>query len=150
MSEPSNYDSTSLVIKVDPTALWSLSQSDLPNDADVVASAIGSIQTTWQGLALGWAGTTADEAQDFNTRWNAAIAALFGTQADPSSGVLSKIADAVGTASLNYAATESTVTTMFTSFSSSLNSSSGTQSPPARSNNDGPITENTPAYTMPS
>jgi len=150
MSEPSNYDSTSMVIKVDPTALWGLSQSNLPNDADVVAFAIGNIQSIWQELTLGWAGTTADEAQDFNTRWNTAISALFGSQTDPTSGVLSKIADAVGTASLNYAETESTITTMFTSFSSSLNSGSGTTQAPARSDNDGPITENTPAYTMPS
>jgi hypothetical protein len=149
MSAPSNYDSTGLVIKVDPTTLWSYAQNDLPNNSEVVAIAVGNINTIWNNLALGWAGTTADEAQDFNNRWNTTISQLFGTQADPSSGALPKIADAVGMAALNYGETEDTVKRMFDTFSASLNSSSPTTPPPDRDDNDGPITENTPPYTMP-
>jgi hypothetical protein len=148
MSAPANYDSTGLVIKVDPTTLWSYAQNDLPNNGDVVATAVGNINTIWNGLALGWAGTTADEAQDFNDRWNAAITGLFGTPADTSSGALPKIADAVGMAALNYGETEDTVKSSFDLFAARLNSSSNYQ-PPARSNTDGPITEVTPPYTGP-
>ena len=148
MPAPANYDSTSLVIKVDPTTLWGYAQTDLPNEAQTVADSLGRINDIWNGLALGWAGTTADEAQDFNNRWNAALSALFGSQADPSSGVLNKIANAVGMASLNYAETEDTVKTMFDSFAADL-APGGLPQPPARNDNNGPITENTQPYTAP-
>jgi hypothetical protein len=147
MPPPANYDSAGLVIRVDPTALWGYAQTDMPAEAHTVSDALGRINTVWQGLALGWAGTTADEAQDFNDRWNAALGALFGTPEAPDSGALPKIAYAVGMAALNYGGTEDVVKTMFDTFAGELRSS-GPQ-PPARNNGDSPITENTPPYTMP-
>ncbi len=148
MPAPATYNDSGLVIDVDPTTLWTYADTDMPTEAQTIADSIGRIHSIWDGLALGWAGTTADEAQDFSDRWNSALTQLFGSQADPDSGALPKIAQAVGMAALNYGATEDSVYHMFTEFSSGLNQT-GDPQPPNRDDNDGPIDENTPPWPIP-
>lgn len=148
MPAPANYNDTTMLIDVDPTTLWGYADTDIPTQAQAIAEAIGRIHGVWDGLALGWAGTTADEAQDFNDRWNTALTQLFGSDAHPADGALPRIARAVGMASLNYAATEDSVYQMFTQLSGGLHGD-GSQQPPTRNNDNGPITEDTPPWTMP-
>ena len=140
MPKPANYNDAGLVINVDPTSLWQYGKTDLPAETTTIGDSLNRINDTWKGLKLGWAGTTADEAQDFSDRWNAMITQLFGTKASPESSVLYRIAVAVQTASLNYATTEDEVLKMFKDFDTAMHSSGGVQ-PPTRDQNQGPITE---------
>lgn len=140
---PSNYDDPSLQIIVDPTGMFS-HVSDLQFEANLVMDAINAIDGIWNNLKLGWVGTTASEAQDFNNQWLAAIQALFGTTADPDSGAFSKVIDAVATASINYGEAEDGNQKMFEALTSSLKSSSSNEPPPSRSDTQGPITEIAP------
>lgn len=144
MQPPSNYDDPSLQILVDPVDMFS-HVSDMQNQAQAVSDAINTIVGIWNGLTLGWVGTSASAAQDFNAQWTAAIQALFGTQADPQSGAFSKIASAVGMASINYGEAEDSNQKMFQSLTNDLNSPSSNLPPPSRDDNQGPITETAPA-----
>jgi hypothetical protein len=138
---PTNYNDASLNINVDPDALWMYGATDLPAQLKAIGDLVGRVHDIWNGLQLGWAGTTADEAQDFADRWNGAVTVLFGTQADPQSSVLYRIAVAVQTASLNYATTEEEVSKMFLDFYDALPGGGGTNQPPTRDQSQGPITE---------
>lgn len=138
---PANYNNANLGINVDPNALWTYGATDLPARMKTIGDAVGRIHDIWNGLKLGWAGTTADEAQDFADRWNVAVTTLFGSKAAPESSVLYKIAVAVQTASLNYATTEEEVSKMFLDFYRALPGGGGTNQPPTRDQNQGPITE---------
>ncbi|WP_157756800.1 WXG100 family type VII secretion target [Plantactinospora sp. KBS50] len=148
MPVPANYNDHTMLIKVDPTTVWGYADTDMPAQAKVIGDALGRIHDTWEGLALGWAGTTAQEAQDFSSRWNAALTGLFGSREHPENGALPRIAKAVGMAALNYAETEDTVLQMFADFSAGLQGT-GSSQPPVRDHNEGPITENTPSWTNP-
>jgi uncharacterized protein YukE len=138
VAAPINYNDSGMDIRVDPTAMFAHATVDMPAEATVVADSINRINDIWQNLALGWVGTTADEAQDFNNRWNGAIVALFGSPAATGSGVLSEIAQAVGVAAINYGEAEDTIRKMFVG----LTNGGGTAGPPDRNQNDGPVTEN--------
>ena len=141
---PSNYDDSGMLIRVDPDTLFGYATVDMVNEADVIANAISSIVEIWNGLKLGWVGTTAAEAQDFSNRWNHAVQLLFGTEKDPASGVLPKIAQAVAIASINYGEAEDTVMEMFKTLTDGLNAPPGTPGPPTRGQDQGPVTENAP------
>jgi uncharacterized protein YukE len=140
---PSNYDDGGLLIRVDPDSVFRYATVDIMNEAKVMANAISTISQTWTNLQLGWVGTSAQEAQDFNNQWNQAIDRLFGTVKDPASGALPKIAEAVATAAVNYAEAEDAVTKTFRGFTDNQNPQSAP--PPGRNQNQGPVTENAPA-----
>ena len=142
MPQAGNYNSSSIGINVDQMSLWNYGKTDIPSIMEMLVASVDRIHTAWNGLKLGWAGTTADEAQDFNERWNAALAELFGSKEHPGQSVLSKIAVAVQTAAMNYAVAEHGVLKMFDSFYSSIIEPGGTVQPPVRDENQGPITEN--------
>jgi hypothetical protein len=144
VAPPSNYDNAGLLIRIDPGNVF-FHVGDMQYEAQAIGDAITAIVGIWNNLRLGWVGTTAAEAQDFNTRWVAAVQALFGTSADPKSGALPRIADAVAYAAINYGEAEDSNQKMFQSLTNDLNSPPGTPPPPTRDQNQGPITENAPA-----
>jgi hypothetical protein len=154
---PSNYDDSGMMIRVDPDSLYRYAAVDMPNHADVIVGHLTNIVDTWTGLQLGWAGTTADEAQDFSNRWIHAVEQLFGTEADPTSGALPKIAMAVNLAAVNYGEAEDVIIRMFTSLVAGLiigdvqglgpQAPHSIDPPPTRTPDpqSGPITESAPA-----
>ena len=141
MTQPSNYNDIGMSIKVDPTAMYNYANTDVRNAADALAGSISRIGGIWEGLRLGWVGTTADEAQDFSDQWNAAVTGLLGT-GDGSTGALPKIGGAVVAASINYGDAEDTNQKMFQSLSSAMSAPPGAPQPPSRGQNEGPVTEN--------
>lgn len=146
MPAPGNYNDFGIMLKVDPNTLFGYATADMPAEAESIAGSIGNIVNIWNDLKLGWAGTSADEAQDFSNRWNAAITKLFGTEDDPESGAFPKIARAVGYAAINFGETEDVVAKMFASLSEGLAAPPGTPQPPTRDEHDGPVTESTPPW----
>jgi len=120
VSAPSNYDDAGLLIRVNADRIFQSAATDIPNQAQVIANAINNIVQIWNGLKLGWVGTTASEAQQFNDQWTNAVKQLFGTDSDPSSGALPRIADGVALAAINYGEAEDAVTKMFNSLTVGL------------------------------
>ncbi|WP_165978274.1 WXG100 family type VII secretion target [Actinomadura darangshiensis] len=107
-------------IAIGPTGLQSTAKRLLAL-AQEVADALSRVQTTLNGLTSeGWSGGTQQEAEDFNRRWLAVMKELFGTEADPGTGVLNAIASGVGVAGDNYAKTESGLAEIWKKFSSNL------------------------------
>jgi hypothetical protein len=149
MAVPGSYDNAGINIRVDPDAIFPTATVAIPSLGGDISDSVNRILQIWNDLKIGWVGNTAQEAQDFNDRWAASISELFGTQGDPSSGILTQITDGVALAASNYGQAEDVVTNMFNQATSSLsqNSSSDSTPDPHRAGN-GPITENTP--TMPS
>jgi hypothetical protein len=152
MSVPSNYDDSGIKISVDPNSLYQYAISDIPKHIQAIADSINRIDQVWNHLndaKVGWVGRSASEAQAFNSKWARAIRGLFGTDADPNSGVLPKIALAVATASMNYAMAEDTIITNLQQYIDGLNTPPGgpdtVNSPPTRGGNQGPVTESAPA-----
>ncbi len=149
MQAPGNYDDTSMTIRVDPDSMYRLATVDMANHAQTISDAIHGIVQTWNGLKLGWAGTTASEVQDFNSKWTQAVSWLFGTKSHPKSGALPKIADGVDLASINYGVAEDTVVKNFFNLSNSVDigALAGLSQPqpgsPARNQGQGPVTEQT-------
>jgi hypothetical protein len=149
---PSNYDDAGLTISVDPNTLYQYAISDIPNHIQSLADSITKIVGVWNGLNnnnVGWVGASASEAQDFNSKWTTAVNGLFGTTAEPASGVLPKIGNAVAQASVNYGTAEDTTTTNLQHYIDGLNTPAGggssVNSPPTRGGNQGPVSENAPA-----
>src|ERR1700730_2522552 len=144
MPAPSNYNDYGILIRVDPTTLYHYADVDIPAQDALIANGVSNIDKTWEGLALGWVGSSATEAQNFNNRWNSAVTKLFGTPEDPSTGALQKIAHAVGLAAVNFGVTEDVVMHMFQSLVDGMGAPPGQPGSPSRNHNDGPVTEVTP------
>jgi hypothetical protein len=142
---PSNYDNANIMIRVDPNTLYACAAVDMTQESQVIVDAINSIVGIWNNLRLGWAGATADQAQDFSNRWLSAVNAFFGTKDNPEDGAFPRIIDAVLTAADNYGQAEDTNVQMFRALADELNSPPSTPPPPTRDQNQGPITENAPA-----
>lgn len=138
MSTPSlaNYDDAD--ISVDPMVLGNavtvIAGSD-PNAAGgligEIIDALQDIMSTIDNLALSWVGSASSEAQEFSDRWNASMSQLFGTQADPGSGVFPRLVSGIAGARTNYDSAEDFVVKTFQAFQSSSSGSgsgSNTQS----------------------
>jgi uncharacterized protein YukE len=142
MAAPGNYNDGGMVISVNPDEMFRLATVDMLNHGQTVSDALNSIADIWNGLALGWVGDSASEAQDFNAKWSSAITALFGPPGDsPSnpSGALNQIANAVANAAVNYGEAEDANLKMFEQYGSGGSSTGAT-----RNNTLGPVTESAP------
>lgn len=138
--ETADYDSVSLYI--DPTGLGG-SADRLRSLAQEVADSITSIQHTLEGLALGWAGKTQEEAQAMNQRWTAVMRELFGSEGDAGSGVLNVVASGTAAVAMGSAHIEVEIADMFRRFSESLaapGDGSGTPTSPPSDRTDTTIT----------
>ncbi|MBE1533993.1 WXG100 family type VII secretion target [Actinomadura algeriensis] len=119
MAETTNYDLVDK-ISVAPSSLTTTA-TQLKTHAQEIADAIGRIQATLNGLtSQGWRGGTQQEAEDFNRRWLAVMKELFGTEADPSLGVLNAISSGVGVAGGNYGMAENGLNSVWNKFASGL------------------------------
>jgi hypothetical protein len=101
---------------VSPSGLHATAQqlSDLAKD---VADSVGRISDTLKSLALNdWQGATQQEADEFNNRWVAVMAELFGSKDRPEDGVLNAMADGIVTAVNNYNKAESGLISAWSNF----------------------------------
>ena len=142
MPAPDNYNSRDLVIDVDPGHMWSVATVVLPDGARLIINSLNQINGIWAGLQVGWAGVTADEAQDFGHRWNTTMTYLFGSADEEDSGLLPKIAKGLGLAAINYGEAEDSVQKMFKGFSADGGGDGSDQ----RNDDEGPVTEHTDPY----
>jgi uncharacterized protein YukE len=122
------YDNA--VIMADPQGLADHAKN-LHTHADDVAQSVKNIVDALFHLRLGWVGKTSDEAQEFNDRWSKVMKDLFGTEQDPSHGVLNAMAMGVQNASQAYDGAEDVLIKMFDQFSIGSSSSAGGGGPNA-------------------
>jgi|HubBroStandDraft_1064217.scaffolds.fasta_scaffold26802_4 hypothetical protein len=117
MTIPADYNAATLHIV--PWDVYNAGQI-VQNAAEDIIGALTVIGDTLNKLQLGWVGTSAAEAKSFGDEWTAAMTNLFGSNADPSSGVLNQVIVTLFTAAGNYTASEQAITSMFASMASSL------------------------------
>lgn len=144
MPAPSNYNDGGTVFRIDPLTIFRHAKVDLFNEANSIGDAVQNIFNIWEELELGWVGTSAAEAQDFSDRMNANLRQLFGTKDAP--GVLSKIANAIAAASINFGLAEDNVKKMFDSLGTGLDTPAPAGTPPIRSDNGPPVSVQTPPW----
>ena len=126
MTVPASYDGVSLSVEPGPLMF----AADLIQDnAQSIVAALNTINTTLNGLQLGWDGATAAEAQDFANQWQAAMTGMFGSSNDPKSGVINQVLIAMMSAVGNYSNGENAVVSMFSSLHSMLSASGAGQTP---------------------
>jgi hypothetical protein len=142
MPTPDYYDDQSIQIRVDPDTMFQLASVAMPTYGGQVADSVNRIVAIWNGLKLGWVGNTAKEAQEFNDLWTTSITQLFGTSGDDGTGILSRLANGVALAAVNYGESEDVVTSMFNQMTTALQNAGGSDNSGPRSVNGGPITEN--------
>jgi hypothetical protein len=82
-------------------------------------------------LQLSWVGQSASLAQAFQQEWNSATQTLFGTQQNPSQGVLNRLASGLQAAGSNYDGAEQWVQENFGKFVSGIGSSSPSSATPS-------------------
>jgi uncharacterized protein YukE len=102
-------------IIVDPEMLLNFSKQVL-SLVDGIGSDISTLFTTLKGLQLGWAGQTADEAQDYFDRLDACMTVLYGKAGDQNSGqtsLMGRIASGLDIAGNNYLAAEDAIVDLF-------------------------------------
>ncbi|MFB9835735.1 hypothetical protein [Actinoallomurus acaciae] len=90
-----------------------------------IADSLGTIVDTLQGLNLGWAGKTAEEANDFGDRWTAVAKELFGTHDHPEKGALNIVLDGVYIVASLFAGAEQGLKDFFTNMTTALADTSG-------------------------
>ena len=121
MSVPANYDTVRL--NVNPQHLHD-SAGQLEANVAEINDALGDVITSLGDLKLSWTGPASDSASDFNQRWGAAMTTLFGTQDDPSQGVLNVMTDGLLGAAQNYGSNEYQIKQMYQKFNDLMNGSS--------------------------
>lgn len=118
MGIPGNYNSTVIVVR----------SQDMKTASEALITAcvninsyLGDIIRSLSYLQLDWTGSqSAAEMQQWADRWTDAMTQLFGTEADPSLGILNVLASGVAGAAQNYAQTESNIKFMFKHFEQAL------------------------------
>ncbi|MDH6513825.1 hypothetical protein M2163_009202 [Streptomyces sp. SAI-135] len=121
-SETADYDLS--VIDVSPVGLNVTSRA-LVELSSSVADRISTIYTTLNGLRVAWQGQAASDAEEVQNEWTRVMTELFGTEEDPSRGVLPALADGVGMAWGNFSVAEQGVTKIFTEFLTNLTATGG-------------------------
>lgn len=112
------------VLDISPSGLKTAGDR-LVEHSKSVAESLGTIQKQLEGLRLAWQGKAASAADDVNKEWLRVMTELFGTEEDPHKGVLSTLADGVGMAAFNFAATENAIAGAFAKFRAGLTDTSG-------------------------
>ena len=112
MSE-ADYDAATL--SVDPTTINDY-YNVLNSQAQEVVSLLESVNSTLAALQLSWAGTTSDEVQQINDSWTSVMTQLFGTQDNPSAGVVNVILTGLLQVAAGYSQTEMSIYQMWLQF----------------------------------
>ena len=132
-----NYNTSSF--SINPDEVKKRADEILVLAKDIVDS-LNNINDTLSALKMGWAGATADEAQDFGNRWNSVMTELFGDKDHPEKGVLNVIVGGLDAVRWNYAWCEDGVFQMFHKWGLDMmeGSSGGTPTtpPPSMNNTD--------------
>jgi uncharacterized protein YukE len=115
MALPANWDSST--ISIDMNAMSAVASAVLASSTNI-NNDLSDIINSLSSLPVSWTGGSATLAEDFNTRWSNATTALYGTQSDPSTGILNIITGGLAQAAQNYSKTEGGVTYMFSQFAS--------------------------------
>jgi hypothetical protein len=132
-----------VTIQVNQLQMWQSGTFTIPAYMLSISNSINKIVDTWNGLKDNWLGATADEAQAFDESWSSSIKALFGSEEQPDSGILTRIAAAVQIAASNYDSTEVAVQHMFSEFLGNILAHPDGNAPPdfSRNHTEGPIWE---------
>ncbi|MFG2960186.1 WXG100 family type VII secretion target [Streptomyces sp. NPDC048291] len=109
------HDYNAVTLSVDPNSLTAACDQ-LNSAGQNISDALADIMNSLSELRLAWTGDSADVADDFNTRWTNVTEQLYGTQANPSKGVLNVLTAGVSKAAQNYASGEGAVKAMFWNF----------------------------------
>jgi uncharacterized protein YukE len=124
MSSMIPEDYSAVKIAVSPNELTEVN-TWLLDVLQVIANEINTVNATLNDLTLQWwTGSSSAAAQSYINQWNQAVNGVFGTQDDPTMGAFGCLAIGLGSASLNYAATEQWAQNAFTSLASGMNSGS--------------------------
>lgn len=107
---PYSYDGVKIVMS--PISLQNVVVRMNDTIGDIL-NQLSSMMHTLENLQLSWTGQSADEAQTFVNRWNAAITGLIGTDKNPDQGVLNLVLQGVGVAIMNMSTTDLAVGQMF-------------------------------------
>lgn len=119
MSDSGETDYDASTINVSPLGMNTTAKS-LNGLAQSVADSLGVINTQLAGLRVAWQGKAASDAEMVNKQWMAVMNDLFGTEDDPSKGVLSALAGGLDRASANFSKAERGVTGIFKEFHDGL------------------------------
>lgn len=120
-----DYDTSS--IKVSPTGMQTTG-GDMTRLAQDVSDSLKVINTQLGQLKIAWQGKSSTDADEVSQDWMRVITELFGTEEDPSKGVLPALADGVHMSWSNYSATEDGIRKIFADFLDGLTSQSGDDS----------------------
>lgn len=126
---PGNYDSVTVTVNM--AELYTAAQN-IVTQVKLVGDYLTVINNTLSNLRLAWTGPAATDADAVNANWNNLMTELFGTQADPSTGILNILSGGVDAGSTNYVTNDWGIATMFSAFYNAFSSSSGNagNSPP--------------------
>jgi len=117
MALPGNWNSST--VDVDPMVLHD-SAATMTTAAQGILNDLTDIITALNSLKVSWVGDSADAATAATDRWNNMMTLLYGTEDDPSTGILNILTAGLATDAVNYSQCEEQVYTMFNSFESSL------------------------------
>jgi hypothetical protein len=113
-----DYDSVQAFI-VSPSDILAHARN-IEADSQSISDSLGTIVDTLQSLNLGWAGKTAEEANDFGDRWTAVAQELFGTDANPEKGALNIVLDGVYIVASLFAGAEQGLKDFFNNMTTAL------------------------------
>ncbi|MEU2620655.1 WXG100 family type VII secretion target [Streptomyces sp. NPDC007157] len=109
------HDYNAVTLSVDPNSLTAACDQ-VSSAGQNISDALADIMNSLSELRLSWTGDAADVANDFNTRWTTVTEQLYGTQAEPSKGVLNILTSGIAKAAQNYANCEGAIKAMFEQF----------------------------------
>jgi conjugal transfer/entry exclusion protein len=106
-----NYDQVT-DYSVDPK-MMKTKLDNIKHEVQNVQDYLQVVQNALLSLNLAWAGESADEANDFNNRWQRTMDGVWGTKEHPETGVLNSIIGGLSTATNNYGTVESSLYNVF-------------------------------------
>ena len=135
MSDSGETDYDTSTINVSPLGM-SATVKSLTDLSQNVADSLGVINTQLAGLRVAWEGKAASDAEVVNKQWMAVMTDLFGTEEDPSKGVLSALAGGLDRASANFSKAERGVASIFKEFHDGLQPEGGGEGGGSKSDED--------------
>ncbi|WP_394427743.1 WXG100 family type VII secretion target [Streptomyces sp. SGAir0957] len=122
MAENGTADYDTSVIDVSPVNMKKTGD-DMTSLAQDVSDSLKVINTQLGQLKLAWQGKSAEDADVVAQDWLRVITELFGTEEDPSKGVLPALADGVHMSWSNFSTAEDGIRKLFADFHSALTGS---------------------------
>jgi len=97
--------------------------TSISDASDHIMDTLTVINNVLNGMpvSLPWTGPSASAANDAANEWSSMMTALYGTEGDPSSGILNVLSGGLTEAAQNYASNDYAITYMFNVFWNSIN-----------------------------